>query len=117
MAITEERVFRMKRIGICNFASILVLVGMNYLSLLGYANGHASSSVKLKSPDSFTLIGEKSFLSGYAPLNSDGSINVVVEIPTGTSARWEVAKPSGELKWEFKSNEPRRVKYLGYPGN
>jgi inorganic pyrophosphatase len=41
----------------------------------------------------------------------------VVEIPTGTTAKWEVVKPSGELNWKFSNGKPRRVKYLGYPCN
>jgi inorganic pyrophosphatase len=41
----------------------------------------------------------------------------VVEIPTGSTQKWEVEKPSGDLKWEFKHGKPRVVQYLGYPGN
>ncbi|MFC2118761.1 inorganic diphosphatase [Bacteroidota bacterium] len=71
----------------------------------------------LKYTDDYTLVGEKSFLDGYDPINAVGNINVVVEIPTGTVDKWEVIKPDGIMKWEFKNNEPRKVKYLGYPGN
>ena len=44
-------------------------------------------------------------------------MNVVVEIPTGTTAKWEVRKEDGFLAWEQKSGKPRVVQYLGYPGN
>ena len=71
----------------------------------------------LEEVDAYTLRGERSFLSGYPPLNEDQTINVVVEIPTGTTAKWEVVKPSGEMKWEFERGKPRVVAYLGYPGN
>ena len=71
----------------------------------------------LKQLDPYTLSGPKNFLTDFAPRNADGSINVVVEIPTGTVAKWEVTKPDGILKWEFKNGAPRVVKYLGYPGN
>ena len=71
----------------------------------------------LKWVDKYTIAGPKNFLTDYAPRNADGSINVVVEIPTGTVAKWEVTKPDGKLKWEFKKGVPRKVKYLGYPGN
>jgi inorganic pyrophosphatase len=74
-------------------------------------------AVPAESGDIYTLKGEHSFLSGYEPVFEDGDINVVVEIPTGTVAKWEVAKPSGEMKWEFVDDKPREVKYLGYPGN
>jgi inorganic pyrophosphatase len=67
--------------------------------------------------DAYTLRGERSFLSGYPPMNDDGTVNVVVEIPTGTTEKWEVVKPSGEIRWEFVDGKPRIVAYLGYPGN
>jgi inorganic pyrophosphatase len=71
----------------------------------------------LKATDRYTLVGEKNLLTGYQPKSPDGDINVVVEIPTGTVEKWEVTKPEGSLKWEFKKGKPRIVKYLGYPGN
>ena len=67
--------------------------------------------------DLYTLVGDRNFLTRYEPLAADGDVNVVVEIPTGTIAKWEVVKPTGELKWEFRKGKPRRVEYLGYPGN
>lgn len=65
----------------------------------------------------YTLIGEKNFLSGYPAIDSLGNVNVVIEIPTGTTEKWEVEKSTGNLKWEFVDGSPRTVKYLGYPGN
>ena len=65
----------------------------------------------------YTLISEKNYVSGYEPLYDDGEVNVVVEIPAGTNAKWEVDKPSGTMKWEFVNGQPRIVDYLGYPGN
>jgi inorganic pyrophosphatase len=67
--------------------------------------------------DTYTIIGEKNYLTGYDPIDSKGNVNVVIEIPTGTTAKWEVEKPSGNLKWEFVDGAPREIKYLGYPGN
>ena len=63
------------------------------------------------------LIGEKNFVTGYEPLNDDGDLNVVIEIPTGTNAKWEVDKTSGNMAWEIIDGVPRVVNYLGYPGN
>jgi inorganic pyrophosphatase len=57
------------------------------------------------------------FLSEYEPLNIDGTINVVVEIPAGTNEKWEVDKLSGELLWTLEKNKYRIVNYLPYPGN
>ncbi len=76
--------------------------------------GHATS---LAMVDQYTLAGEKHLLRDYPPIDSSGNINVVVEIPTGTNAKWEVDKTTGQLKWEFKNGKPRVVSYLGYPGN
>ena len=64
-------------------------------------------------------------MTGYPAQNDDGSLNVVVEIPAGTNAKWEVnatlqdgRKPTdGKLRWEFKEGRPRIVQYLSYPGN
>ena len=40
-----------------------------------------------------------------------------IEVPSGTTAKWEVNHETGHLEWEFKNGKPRNVKYLGYPGN
>ena len=71
----------------------------------------------LKYVDSYTIAGEKNFLKDIDPLSADGDLNVIVEIPAGTIAKWEVTQPDGAIRWEFKDNKPRIVKYLGYPGN
>lgn len=71
----------------------------------------------LKYVDAYTIAGEKNFLKDIEPLAADGDLNVVVEIPTGTIAKWEVTQPDGAIRWEFKNDKPRIVKYLGYPGN
>lgn len=68
--------------------------------------------------DQYTLAGKKHFLHDYAAMDVSGNINVVVEIPSGTTEKWEVEKKAGHLKWgDFKNGKPRVVKYLGYPGN
>ena len=86
--------------------------------LLHFANGHTNEVESgLKYADQYTLVGPKNFLKDFKPINSDGTINVIVEIPTGTTAKWEVDKADGSLKWKFKKGKPRTVKYLGYPGN
>jgi len=70
----------------------------------------------LKVVDAYTLAGKNDFLRDYAPTDSNGNINVVVEIPAGTNAKWEVTA-TGQLTWDFKDEKPRIVAYLGYPGN
>ena len=46
-----------------------------------------------------------------------GLYQVLVEIPAGTRQKWEVNHKNGSLEWEFKNGKPRKVKFLGYPGN
>jgi inorganic pyrophosphatase len=84
--------------------------------------------------DPWTLKGERNFLSGYPTENADGSYNLVVEIPTGTSQKWETctsgsladpvafprcdeARPGRLMVQEVKKGARRVVSYLGYPGN
>jgi inorganic pyrophosphatase len=64
-----------------------------------------------------TVRGPESFVSGYPATNPDGLVNVVVEIPAGTNAKWEVDKRDGALRWEIRDGQPRVVKFLGYPAN
>ncbi|HSR69414.1 MAG TPA: inorganic diphosphatase [Acidobacteriota bacterium] len=61
--------------------------------------------------------GERHFLHGYPALNPDGTVNAVIEIPAGTSAKWEVEKNSGNLHWERQGEGYRIVHYLPYPAN
>jgi inorganic pyrophosphatase len=84
--------------------------------------------------DQWTLKGHRNFLSGYPTMNADGTYNVAVEIPTGTSEKWETctssslkdpvafprcneAKPGRIMVQEVKNGARRIVSYLGYPGN
>ncbi|MEA3491172.1 MAG: inorganic diphosphatase [Campylobacterota bacterium] len=43
--------------------------------------------------------------------------SALIEIPAGTTDKWEVNHKTGHLEWEFRDNHPRSVNYLGYPGN
>jgi len=56
-------------------------------------------------------------LSEITPINEDGDINVLVEIPAGTLEKWEVNKSTNQLELEHIDGKPRIVQYLGYPGN
>lgn len=67
--------------------------------------------------DEFTIAGTDDLMS-LDPINEDGTVRAIVEIPTGTSAKWEVSKDDPKaVYWEFKNDQPRVVNYLGYPGN
>lgn len=77
----------------------------------------------LISPILFPLLlsacaGEKSHVVNDTPIHSeDGFLQAVVEIPAGTTAKYEVDKENGELVWTEENGKPREVNYLGYPGN
>lgn len=86
------------------------------LGLLAACAGHSAPAAS-GYLDEYTLVGAANFLTGYPALNSDGTVNVVVEIPAGTNQKWEVDKRDGTLRWESRDGRPRQVAYLGYPGN
>lgn len=80
----------------------------------------------------YTLRGPKNFLTGYEPENSDGTYNMAVEIPTGTSDKWEICtsaaledseafpgckKAGREMVHEVKEGKRRVLMHIGYPGN
>lgn len=73
--------------------------------------------VHYAAPDAYTLIATRHLVDDFEARPAPGLVNVVVEIPAGTSAKWEVEKDDGSLRWEFKKGEPRIVRYLPYPGN
>lgn len=100
--------------------------GLSALALLAFSSGCATKSApsdtvghaaNMSVVDQYTLAGDKHLVRDYPPVDAAGNINVLVEIPTGTNAKWEADKDSGELAWEFKDGKPREVAYLGYPGN
>ena len=68
-------------------------------------------------PHVSVLRGEKHYLTGYDPINRDGTYNVVIEIPAGTTARYETNNQTGMLELEQKDGAARFVQYLGYPVN
>lgn len=50
-------------------------------------------------------------------INSDGTVNMIVEIPAGTTAKYEMDKNTYSLKMDSIEGHPRYINYLGYPGN
>lgn len=51
-------------------------------------------------------LGQIDFLSDFQPVDVNGDVQVVIEIPSGSTAKWEV-----------RNGKPRIVNYLGYPGH
>jgi inorganic pyrophosphatase len=101
----------MKRTFIASaFASVALLAGV--------ALPPASlAKEEIATPYVSMLRGERSYWSGYDPINVDGTVNVVIEIPAGTTAKYETNKRNGMLELEQKNGVPRYVQYLGYPVN
>jgi inorganic pyrophosphatase len=64
-----------------------------------------------------TLTGDKDMYRNFTAVNDDSTMNAVIEIPAGTTAKWETAVQNGKFFWENKSGNPRFNKFLGYPGN
>jgi inorganic pyrophosphatase len=106
----------------------LMLAGAAGLALLSTA-AHAETlgglafaettphSAAMTVKDAYTIVGSEELMAMNA-LNEDGTVRAIVEIPTGTSAKWEVSKEDPKaVYWEYKDGAPRVVDYLGYPGN
>lgn len=72
---------------------------------------------EVTTPHVSVLKGDRNFLTGYDPINVDGTVNVVIEIPAGTTAKYETNNKTGMLELEQKNGAPRFVQYLGYPVN
>jgi len=65
--------------------------------------------------------GDYRFISNVHLVNElnykSNDYHALIEVPAGTTAKWEVNHKTGHLEWEFKKNKPRNVKFLPYPGN
>jgi inorganic pyrophosphatase len=95
----------------------LIRTGAVVLALLiGAATGFSAAAQTLM-PQVSVLKGERSFMTGYDPVNVDGTVNVVIEISAGTTAKYMVDLKSGMIELEQKNGLPRYVQYLGYPCN
>jgi inorganic pyrophosphatase len=42
---------------------------------------------------------------------------MLVEIPAGTSEKWELNKTTGKVERDSSDGKPRTIAYMGYPGN
>lgn len=62
-------------------------------------------------------VAKKHLINDFPALTSEGHVKVLVEIPAGTNAKWEVSKEEGALTWEENAGKKRMVNYLPYPAN
>lgn len=70
----------------------------------------------LSMKDDLTVDAPRNLLADIPAKTKEGLVNALVEIPTGSNAKWEV-KDDGVLHWDMKDGKPRVVKYLSYVGN
>ena len=59
----------------------------------------------------------ESYIHDVEPISISGNINVVIEIPSGTHDKFEVSKETGQIVQDIEDGLPRKIKYIGYPGN
>lgn len=68
--------------------------------------------------DEETLEAPTNLVRGTPATSADGGeINVVVEIPAGTSAKFEADPVDGKLRWERRDGVRRVIDFLPYPAN
>ena len=87
----------------------LIPIFFAFVSLL------SAQEIVLKSDGEYRLLSNIHLVNGIPYKNK--SYLALIEVPAGTTAKWEVNHKSGHLEWEFKNGKPRNVKFLGYPGN
>ena len=70
-------------------------------------------------PDTLLYVADqtRNVYTDFPARNADGTLNAVIEIPQGDVRKFETDVTTGRLFWELKGGKPRKVAYLGYPGN
>ena len=59
----------------------------------------------------------KEVYEAIRPINAANTVNMIVEIPAGTTAKFEMNKDTYELEIDSVNGKPRYIDYLPYPGN
>lgn len=96
----------------------LPILLVSLTSLACASGGQGTPVASGLSPDgAHTLKSKRNLLTNHMPRNQDGTINVVIEIPAGTSEKWEVNEDGTAIVRDFTGDQPRVVDYLPYPGN
>ncbi len=90
---------------------INILIILALLSAISFAG-----EITYKEDGKYRIVSNKHLINDVAYKKGD-IYQILVEIPTGSRQKWEVAHKSGQLEWEFRNAKPREVKFLGYPGN
>lgn len=88
----------------------IALIIYSFMSVL------LANDIVLKTEGKYKIISNVHLVNGIK-YRVNESYHALIEIPAGTTAKWEVNHESGNIEWEFKKGVPREVKFLGYPGN
>jgi len=80
-------------------------------------SGMVSKPKKWRQSDLYTHVGKINFWKDIEPFNPDGSVNVIIEIPAGSSETWKISPSGNEITREFKNGQPTKIDYLAYPCN
>ena len=99
----------------CKKYFVLTIFISVLMSLPSYAKNNLNNEIISETP--YKLVSKKHYINDFVPINENGTVNVIIEIPSGTIEKWEVSNISGDILWEFKNGKPRKVQYLGYPFN
>ena len=94
----------------------LLLLSAATAALLG-VDAVRSETVGVRALDAYTLVGEHNLHSGFEALSGKDRVRVVVEMPAGSSEKWEVDPQDGALRLQIKNGLPRHVDYLPLPVN
>jgi inorganic pyrophosphatase len=80
--------------------------------------GGAPVSRDVFAMDDMTIVGRGHFVHDLPAGNDDGSVNAVIEIPSGTTGKFEVGD-DGVMRWarDREHGGPRDVDYLPFPVN
>ncbi len=78
--------------------------------------GGAPVSPGVLAVDEDTLVGLRHFIRGYPSDHADGSVNAVIEIPAGTTGKFEVDEDDGWIHWRRDRDHGgrREIDYLPF---
>lgn len=85
------------------------------LTALVYALDLQATQIVLKDDGKYRILSSIHLVNDVP--YKEGTYQALIEIPAGSTAKWEVDHNTGHLEWEFRDSKPRNVKFLGYPGN
>lgn len=95
---------------------IVALLTVSFLQACANSGG-AGVAKGLSASGPYQYNSKYNLIHDWLPRNEDGTLNVIIEIPTGTSEKWEVSEDGSALVREFTGEKPRVINYLPYPGN